>query len=142
METSKNKQILEATNGGLEIFKKYVNTEFEVDVESVVDAHRKFTVRWNVHYQNYVLHIDECIEGNWCKNTKRYNGIYFVQDRFGLNNNEALRKIDSELNLGFFSTPELTILNEGLGANLDNKMAKNEFLRISLGIKSNNVNQN
>ncbi len=142
MERSLNKQIVEATNGGLEIFKKYVNTEFEVDVISVVDEHRKFTVKWNAHYQNYVLYLDECIADKWCKNTKRYNGIYFVQDRFGLNNNEALRKIDSELNLGFFSTPELTILNEELDANLDNKMAKNEFLRISLGFKSSNENQN
>lgn len=88
---------LTETNGGLEIFKKYLQHEFTIDNAVVVDNLR-FTITWNIRYENYAIYVDIHNGVKW-ENTNRYNAIWFVKEKFGLTENEVYQKLNREMNL-------------------------------------------
>jgi hypothetical protein len=93
--------LLDATDGGLNIFKKYIENAFEVD-EMVELEDARFKVTWNDYHKNYAVYIDEYTGSEWI-NSGRFNAVWFVKERFDLNANAAREKIDTEMNLGVIS---------------------------------------
>lgn len=88
---------LDATDGGLNIFRKYVASPFEVNEEVTLESVR-FKIVWAERYSNYAVYIDEPLNGKWV-NTARWNAIWFVKEKFGLTEDETYAKIDQEMNL-------------------------------------------
>jgi hypothetical protein len=92
------REFLEKTNGGLDIFQKYINYEFIVGEPTTVDDIR-FTVKWNDHYENYAVYI-ECLKNAKWQMNDRLNAIWFVKEKFSLTEDEVYSKINREMNLG------------------------------------------
>ncbi|MCR9171085.1 MAG: hypothetical protein NXI10_01225 [bacterium] len=93
---------LDATDGGLEILKKYLSHDFTLDKTVVVDDEIRFKVIWSERYNNYAIIIDERMGSKWF-NYARFNAIWFVKDKFDLSEQKTYEKIDSEMNLGILS---------------------------------------
>lgn len=116
METvSISRQLLNATDGGLTIFKKYLKSKFELDQVVTVGEYR-FKVTLNSYYGNYAIYIDLLTVGGWVKNYHRFNAIWFVKELYCFEKqDEALSMIDREMNLGIIHPKkvELTSAQEG-----------------------------
>lgn len=96
------KNFLNATNGGLEIFKKYLENPFELDKFVYVD-NRRFIVTWNKKYENYAIYIDFHYDGLWI-NRFRLNAIWFIVELFNISESQVYEKLDSEMSLGILKT--------------------------------------
>ncbi|MNK09781.1 hypothetical protein D3C87_277570 [compost metagenome] len=88
---------LQNTNGGLEIFEKYVKNQFTIDVPFQVDD-LQVVITWNENYGNYAMYIRELRGSKWIT-TERYNAIWFVKEKFGLSEDETYLKINQDMNL-------------------------------------------
>ncbi len=95
---STGREFLNKTEDGLEIFKKYLTTQFSLNEPVIVDDVR-YTITWNSKYNNYAIYIDERIDNKW-ENFARYNAIWFVKEKFDLTESEVYQKLDVEMGLG------------------------------------------
>jgi|SRR5690606_2573583 len=98
---STGRQFLEKTDGGLEIFRRYLSHEFNLNEPVIVDDMR-FTVTWNSRYENYAIYIDEKVGNKW-ENLHRYNAVWFVKEKFDITEAEVYQKIDREMGLGLLN---------------------------------------
>lgn len=105
---STSRTLLNATDGGLDIFRKYIENAFEIDEVVELDDIR-FKVSWNGYHNNYAVYIDEYTGSEWIR-TGRYNAVWFVKEKFDLNANEAREKIDTEMNLGILTERRTEII--------------------------------
>lgn len=91
------KTIQEKSNGGLEIFKEYIQTPFNLDEKTsseYIDG-VEFMILWSDRYGNYIMKV-------W-KNGMHYanwNAIWFLKEFNGMRTIEACERIDDDLNLG------------------------------------------
>lgn len=92
------REFLNNTDGGLQIFRKYLEHTFVVSEPTTV-GERKFTVAWNERYGNYAIYVSCLSNGKW-ETTDRLNAIWFVKEKFGLTEEETYAKINREMNLG------------------------------------------
>jgi len=94
------KQFLKATDGGLNIIRKYLTTPFELDeiVQSDVNTNRTFKVFWSELYKNYVITIY-----NHGTEEERLNAIWFVKWLFEITEVEVYKKLDKEMNLNIMN---------------------------------------
>lgn len=92
------REFLNNTDGGLQIFRKYLEHTFVVN-EPTILGDRKFTVAWNDRYDNYAIYVS-CLENGKWQTTNRLNAIWFVKEKFGLTEEETYSKINREMNLG------------------------------------------
>lgn len=91
------RDFLNATNGGLEIFKFYLKNDFEVG-QYVYNENQRFMVVWNGNYENYALYVDEFRNNQWF-NTHRLNAIWYIKELFGIPEDEVYLKVNTDLNL-------------------------------------------
>lgn len=95
------REFLNKTEGGLEIFRRYLSHEFNLN-EPVIVGDMRFTVTWNSRYENYAIYIDERIGNKW-ESLSRYNAIWFVKEKFDITESEVYQKIDREMGLGLLN---------------------------------------
>lgn len=100
MDRETMKKFNEATDKGLDIFKFYLETPFELDsvTESEYSSETKFRVVYSEQYANYIIFLTRQFGEH--KLTDKWNAVWFVKEIWGLSEKETYRKIDSEMNLG------------------------------------------
>jgi hypothetical protein len=91
------KSFLEATNGGLDIFKKYIDTSFELGkkIKSTENSRLEFMIVENATYGNCVMKV-------WRNGSKyaNWNAIWFMKEYSDYSESEVYEVIDEEMNLG------------------------------------------
>jgi hypothetical protein len=99
MQKKKMKAYLDATNGGLEIFRKYINTPFDVDRTEVVRSlHKRFKVSYSERYKNYVITIEDWNGLKW-SNPQNLNAVWYVKETLGLSENQTYEHIEYTMDL-------------------------------------------
>lgn len=105
---SLGREFLEKTDGGLEIFQKYLEHTFVLGEPTIVEE-RKFTVAWNDRYGNYAIYVSCLSNGKW-ETTDRLNAIWFVKEKFGLTEEETYAKVNREMNLGILQEEQSKVV--------------------------------
>jgi hypothetical protein len=115
MDKETMKKFNAATEKGLEIFKHYIETVFELDnvTKSAHTSGTEFRVTFSKRYDNYIIFLKRQFGGQYI--TEKLNAIWFVKEVWGLTEKETYSKIDSDMNLGI-----LTPLVEKQGSTLIN----------------------
>lgn len=94
---NRSQHLLNQTNGGLNIFGRYINHNFAIG-ESFEKGQERFTILWSEQYQNYILR-HERLDGKRWRWYQNYNAIYFLQEKFGLTKTEVFEMLVREMNL-------------------------------------------
>ena len=99
MQKDKMRALLDATNGGLDIFRNYIKTPFTLDKMEVVKSNNnRFIVSNNERYKNYVVRIENWDGMKWT-NARNFNAVWFVKELYGLNEQQAYDKIEYDMDL-------------------------------------------
>ena len=101
---STGRQFLEKTNGGLDIFQKYMETQFELDKQVTINDVR-FIITYNEMYGNYAIYVQELQEGKW-KSIHRLNAIWYVKEKFDLTEEETYQKLENDFQFGIIQSTE------------------------------------
>ena len=105
MDKIKMKAYLDATDGGLDILRRYINTPFEVDSTEVVKSlNKRFTVSYSERYKNYVITIEDWNGLKWC-NSKNFNAIWYVKETLNLTENQTYENISYNMDLNIIIKP-------------------------------------
>lgn len=93
--------LLDSTQKGLAILKKYITTPFKVG-KTVKKNGIKFNIRWDSSEYTYKLNITGRTNTGWLK-SQTFDAYTFVQSKFQLTEEETNIKIDKELDLKLFN---------------------------------------
>ena len=99
MKTETMRAFLDATNGGLDIFRNYIKTPFTLDkMEIVKSINKRFIVSYNERYKNYVVKIEDWDGIKWT-NSRNFNAVWYVKEIYELNEQQAYDKIEYDMEL-------------------------------------------
>ncbi len=97
------KEFLNATNGGIDIFQKYIKTPFNMDEWTEAESGLyRFKVIDNESYGNHSIHIDMKYDGKWSR-IENLNAVWYIKWSFDLSEQEVYEKLDEEMDLGILS---------------------------------------
>jgi hypothetical protein len=93
-----------ATNGGLEIFKKYVNLPVVVGKQEVVrETDQRYVIKHSETYNCLVMFIEK-FDGTGWRKENNFNAIWFVKFKFDLTEDQTYEKVDYEMNLNLLQS--------------------------------------
>ena len=93
-----------ATHGGLDIFKKYVNLPVVVDKQEVVrETDQRYVIKHSETYNCLVMFIEK-FDGKAWRKENNFNAIWFVKFKFGLTEDQTYEKVDYEMNLNLLQS--------------------------------------
>jgi hypothetical protein len=93
-----------ATNGGFEIFKQYVNLPVVVGKQEVVrETDQRYVIKHSETYNCLVMFIEK-FDGTGWRKENNFNAIWFVKYKFDLTEDQTYEKVDYEMNLNLLQS--------------------------------------
>jgi hypothetical protein len=132
MDKNKMRAFLNATNGGLDIFRNYINTPFRVDKAEVVKSvNKQFIITYNERYKNYVITIKDWNGLKWT-NPQNFNGVWYLKETFKLTEQEVYDLLEYEMGI---KISEISNVSDTEDSNSDFQI-KASIIKVSDNFKS------
>lgn len=112
LDLSITRQLLNATEGGLTIFKKYLKVDFAVN-EMVTFGDFRFIVTWDKKHKDYIISIDLCENDRWIQIAHKQCAIWWLKEMNSFDALiDAIIMINTDMNLGLIIPKKVVLTAE------------------------------